>query len=127
MRTNNILYIIGVAAALLSSCSDDFTAADYLNGSEKTPLTACALIDGAGGVRSRAVDKDFEASDQLIAYLRHVTWDGSTGARTNVDADHAPQLVTFTKGSTAMEAYNGSDITPIGTGVALGLTSDNTK
>lgn len=128
MRTNNILYIIGVSAALLSSCHDDFTADDYLNGSEKTPLTASALIDGAGGVRSRAVDKDFEASDKLIAYLRHVTWDGTTtGARTSVAADKAPQLVTFTKGSTAMTAYDGSDITPIGTRVALGLTSDNTK
>lgn len=127
MRTH-LLYIIGVSAALLSSCHDDFSADAYLNGSEKTPLTACALIDGAGGVRSRAVDKGFETSDKLVAYLRHVTWDGTTaGARTSVAADKAPQLVTFTKGSTAMTAYDGSDITPIGTGVALGLTSTNTK
>lgn len=127
MRTH-LLYIIGVTVALLSSCHDDFSADAFLNGSEKTPLTACALIDGAGGVRSRAVDKDFETNDQLIAYLRHVTWNGTTeGVRTSVAADLAPQLVTFTKGSTAMTAYDGSDITPIGTGVALGLTSDNTK
>ena len=126
MRTH-LLYIIGVATALLASCSDDFTA-DYLNGSEKTPLTASALIDGAGGVRSRAVNKDFEASDQLVAYLRHVTWNGTTaGARTSVEADHAPQLVTFTKGSAAMAPYDGTEITPIGTGVALGLTSGNTQ
>lgn len=127
MRTH-LLYIIGVTVALLSSCHDDFSADAFLNGSEKTPLTACALIDGAGGVRSRAVDKDFETNDQLIAYLRHVTWNGTTeGVRTSVAADQAPQLVTFTKGSTAMTAYDGSDITPIGTGVALGLNSTNTK
>lgn len=127
MRTH-LLYIIGVTVALLSSCHDDFSADAFLNGSEKTPLTACALIDGAGGVRSRAVDRDFEANDQLVAYLRHVTWDGTTaGDRTSVAADKAPQLVTFTKGSTTMTAYDGSDITPIGTGVALGLTSANTK
>lgn len=125
---NNILYIIGAAAALFASCHDDFTADAYLDGAAKTPLTARALIDGAGGVRSRAVNKDFEQGDALIAYLRHVTWNGTTaGARTSVEADHAPQLVTFTKGTAGMETYAGTDITPIGTGIALGLTSSNTQ
>lgn len=113
---------------VLTSCSDDMVGqADFLNGKEKTPLGVSALLDKSSSATTRAVDKEFEEDDQLIAYLRHVTWDGNTGARTNVVADHAPQLVTFTKGSTAMTAYDGSDITPIGTGVALGLTSSNTQ
>lgn len=113
---------------MLASCSDDVAEkADFLNGSEKTPLAVSALLDKSSNAMTRAVNKEFEENDQLIACLRHVTWDGITGARTNVAADHAPQLVTFTKGSTAMTAYDGSDITPIGTGVALGLTSSNTQ
>lgn len=113
---------------VLTSCKDDMVEkADFLNGSEKTPLGVSALLDKSNNAMTRAVNKEFEENDELIAYLRHVTWDGSTGARTNVDADHAPQLVTFTKGDVAMETYDGSDITPIGTGVALGLTSSNTQ
>lgn len=123
-----LLYIIGIAAIALTSCSDSVVEqADFLNGKEKTPLGVSALLDKSSSATTRAVNKEFEENDELIAYLRHVTWDGSTGARTNVAADHAPQLVTFTKGSTAMTAYDGSDITPIGTGVALGLTSSNTQ
>lgn len=113
---------------VLTSCSDDVAEkTDFLNGSEKTPLAVSALLDKSSSAMTRAVNKEFEQNDQLIAYLRHVTWDGNTGARTNVEADHAPQLVTFTKGEVAMTAYDGSDITPIGTGVALGLTSSNTQ
>lgn len=123
-----LLYIIGIAAIALTSCSDDMMEqADFLNGKEKTPLSVSALLDKSSSAMTRAVNKEFEENDELIAYLRHVTWDGSTGARTNVAADHAPQLVTFTKGSTAMAVYNDADITPIGTGVALGLTSSNTQ
>lgn len=123
-----LLYIIGIAAMGLTSCSNDMVeVADFLNGSEKTPLAVSALLDKSSNAMTRAVNKEFETNDEFIAYLRHVTWDGSTGARTNVAADHAPQLVTFTKGSIAMTAYDGSDITPIGTGVALGLTSSNTQ
>lgn len=122
------LLYIGIAALVLTSCSDDMVeTSDFLNGSEKTPLIVSALLDKDSNAKTRAVNKEFEKNDQLIAYLRHVTWDGSTGARTNVEADHAPQLVTFTKGNVAMTAYGGSDITPIGTGVALGLTSSNTQ
>lgn len=122
------LLYIGIAALVLTSCSDDMVeTSDFLNGSEKTPLIVSALLDKDSNAKTRAVNKEFEKNDQLIAYLRHVTWDGSTGARTNVETDHAPQLVTFIKGDVAMTAYDGSDITPIGTGVALGLTSSNTQ
>lgn len=121
--------IIYMAASLaLLSCVKE--RRDTLSGTgEKTPLqVGLALQAGGGSVATKAADMAFDEGDKFVAYLRHVTWDGQTsGARTNVAADRAPQLVTFTKGSTAMGAYSDDDITPIGTGVALGMTSSNTK
>lgn len=124
-----LLYIIYVAALLLTACKDDaVVSSDLLSGAEKTPLTVSALVDMNGTARTRAVDKSFDNGDVLIAYLRHVTWNGAAnGARESVAADQAPRLVSFTKGTDAMTAYAGADITPIGTGVALGLASSNTQ
>ncbi|MDO4956033.1 MAG: fimbrillin family protein [Bacteroidales bacterium] len=120
---------IALLALLTASCADEVTPTsqnDFLEGNEKTPIKVSALLD-VQKAQTRAADKTFDNNDQIIAYFRHVTWDGSTGARTSVAADKAPLLVTFTKGSTTMTAYSGSDITPIGTGVALGMTSTNTQ
>lgn len=121
------LLIYTAAALLLLSCSRD---RDTLSGTgEKTPLkVGLALQAGGGSAATKAADMDFATGDKFDAYLRHVTWNGAMdGDRTNVEADQAPQLVTFTKGSTPMGEYTDDDITPIGTGVALGLTSSNTK
>lgn len=116
---------------LVASCSrDDINMGKTdttIGADEKVPIEVTALLDAGGNVaKTRAVDKAFANGDQMVAYLRHVTWDGSTGGRSSVTADQAPCLVTFTKGSVAMSAYSGEDITPIGTSVALGITSDNT-
>ncbi len=129
MRKTLLYNIVGITSAILASCTDDVVDSNpFLNGKEKTPITISALLDANDASAStRAENKDFKTGDELIAYLRHVTWDGNTGARTSVSADKAPLLVSFTKGSTDMTAYSGSDITPIGTGVALGMTTDNTK
>lgn len=130
MTIKKLTYIgLALCIAVLSGCSDDVATSGTLSGDgTKTPLTVTALLDvNSRAAQTRAADKQFETSDQLLAYIRHVTWDGSTGDRNSVSADKAPRLVTFTKGSKAMVAYDGSDITPIGTGVALGLTSTNTQ
>lgn len=121
------LLIYTAAALLLFSCSKERTGT--LSGTgEKTPLqVGLAVQAGGGSAATKAADMDFATGDKFVAYFRHVTWNGTDGARTNVEADQAPQLVTFTKGSTAMGAYTDDDITPIGTGVALGMTSSNTK
>lgn len=112
---------------MLASCTKEREVT--LSGTgEKTPLqVGLALQAGGGSVATKAADMDFDNGDTFVAYLRHVTWNGTDGARTNVEADQAPQLVTFTKGSTTMGEHTGSDITPIGTGVALGMTSSNTQ
>ncbi len=122
----SLFYILGIAA--LSSCADDMGVQNpFLNGTEKTPIVATALLDVAGA-ETRAADMKFEEGDELLAYLRHVTWNGTTSdPRTLVTADRSPRLVSFVKGSTEVAAYSGSDITPIGTNVALGLTSTNTN
>lgn len=120
MKLHKILLCLAILT--LASCDRDKDLTD------KTPLTVTALLDvNSRAEQTRARDMAFEENDELLAYIRHVTWDGNTGDRTSVAADKAPRLVTFTKGSAAMATYSGSDITPIGTGVALGLTSANTQ
>ena len=115
---------------MLISCADgeEMTESPYLNGKDKTPIATAALLDVGRASTTRAANKDFAQGDKLLAYLRHVTWDGkSSGDRTPVTVNNSPTLVTFTKGTTDCAVYDGSDITPIGTGTALGLLSGNTK
>ena len=115
---------------MLISCADgeEMTESPYLNGKDKTPIATAALLDVGRASTTRAANKDFAQGDKLLAYLRHVKWDGnSSGVRTPVTVNNNPTLVTFTKGATACAVYNGSDITPIGTGTALGLSQENTK
>lgn len=124
------IYISILAAAVLASCVKNPVGERTLSGTgEKTPidvnLMAAADNNSTG---TKAAGREFVQGDQFVAYLRHVTWNGGiSDARTLVNADKSPVLVTFTKGSAAMAAFSGSDITPIGTNVALGLNSDNTK
>ena len=122
-----VLYILSIAA--LSSCDDSVVSDNpFLNGVEKTPIETSALLDVSSSESTRAANKDFARGDKLLAYLRHVKWDGnSSGDRTPVTVNNSPTLVTFTKGTTACDEYSGSDITPIGTNQALGLSSENTK
>lgn len=89
--------------AIVSCADNDIKAPTLSDDGKKTPLVVTAAIDG-NAVSTRAKDKTFEAGDELTAYIRHVTWDGTEeGARTSVTADKAPRLVTFT--------YNGGELT----------------
>lgn len=108
------------------ACADTTEWNDsYLNGQEKTPISTMALLD-MSTPQSRAANKDFVTGDVLLAYLRHVTWDGTTeGARTPISADQAPLLVTFTN-QAASEPYTGGNISPIGLTQELELNSTNT-
>lgn len=120
MKLHKILLCLAILA--LASCDRNNDPTD------KTPLMVTALLDvNSRAEQTRAVDKTFESGDKLLAYIRHVKWDGNTGNRESVAADKAPVLITFTKGSAAMTAYSGQDITPIGTGVSLNLTNTNTQ
>lgn len=123
-----------MSLAMLAACTSDDVenmGAAISDGSEKTPLEVIALLDAGTASQTRAADKDFAAGDQIVAYLRHVIWEGpvtsgnTENSRTPVSANKAPRLVTFTTG--VSESYPGGEITPIGTGVALGLTTSNTK
>lgn len=67
-----LLYII-TAVALLTSCSDDVVERlEYLEGTEKTPVTVVTNLQTATPV-TRAVDGKFETNDLLNAYIKHVT------------------------------------------------------
>ena len=122
--TKRILYIL--CTGLLMACADTTEWDDsYLNGQEKTPISTMALLD-MSTPQSRAANKDFATGDVLLAYLRHVTWDGTTeGARTPISVDQAPLLVTFTNNA-ACEPYTGGNILPIGLTQELELNSTNT-
>lgn len=123
---HRIINIIGVAL-LATACSNDVLQTSFLDGTEPAPLNATAVIDATRPPLTRAADKEFDTGDVLLSYVRHVTWNGTNaGARTSVDADQAPRLVSFTTDGN-MTAWDKPDITPIGTGTALGLTSTNTN
>lgn len=136
MRIKKHIYLgLSLCIAMLSGCSDDEAPSKTLSGDgTKTPLSVTALLDASSpALQTRASNMVFEEHDNLLAYVRHVTWNGPVAKgqpenpRTPVSADKAPVLITFTKGGADMVAYSGSDITPIGTGVRLDLTSANTK
>lgn len=138
MIIKKLTYIgLALCVAVLVGCSDDAATSNTLSGDgTKTPLTVTALLDvNSRASQTRAADMAFEENDELLAYIRHVMWDGTTaGARTSVTADKAPRLVTFTKGEDAMEAYSGEDIAPIGLATktiendrSLHLTNTNTQ
>ena len=93
-----------MTALAIVSCTDSDTAENTLgDDGQKTPLVVTAAIDDVAAT-TRAKDKTFEAGDELTAYIRHVTWDGTEeGARISVMADNAPRLVTFT--------YKGGELT----------------
>lgn len=120
MVIKKLTYIgFALGIAVLSGCSDDVAIPDTLSGDgTKTPLTVTAVLDVNGDqAKTRAADKDFAAGDKLVAYLRHVTWNGgftdaTADARTSVAADKAPMLVTFT--CSGSEDWNSSieDILP---------------
>lgn len=113
---------------MLTSCTKEQGEVTLSGTGEKTPLEVSLLMQAGGSARTKAVDKSFENGDKFVAYLRHVTWNGAdNGARTSVSADKAPLLVTFTKGTDAMVAFSGGEITPIGTNAPLGLTGSNAQ
>lgn len=125
------LFLLAILAA---GCSDDVTAPNTLSGTgEKTPINVTALLDAGASKQMRAANMDFVEHDVLLAYLRHVKWNGPVAegneenTRTLVTVDKSPVLVSFTKGAEDMTAYSGSDIRPIGLTTALGLTSTNTQ
>lgn len=105
MKNANYLTAALTALAIVS-CTDSDTAENTLgDDGQKTPLVVTAAIDDVAAT-TRATDKTFEAGDELTAYIRHVTWDGTEeGARISVTADKAPRLVTF--------KYNGGAMTPV--------------
>lgn len=120
---------------LLAACADsDLAPKDTLSGDGvKTPLAVTALLDAsAPSVKSRAADKVFASGDQMVAYLRHVTWNGGfttadADARFPVTADQAPRLVTFT--CTGSESWGKSitDIYPFDTHRDITVNGDNSQ
>lgn len=127
LRPYKLLFLSSLLA--LVACSED---QEFDQGTtseeEKTPLTVTALLDvDTRASQTRATDTEFEKDDQIVAYLRHVTWNGeTTGDRQVVTVDQSPLLVTFKKGANGMTTYTGGNITPIGTGVELVMHSGNT-
>lgn len=120
---------------LLAACADsDLAPKDTLSGDGvKTPLTVTALLDASTpSVKSRAADKAFANGDKMVAYLRHVTWNGGfttaeSDKRTPVEADQAPRLVTFTATGSATWDNSIDDIYPFDANNDIAINSSNTQ
>lgn len=127
-RTQRIFLLSSLLA--LVACNDDIvTTQDTLSGDGvKTPLGITVLLDAGGKTsQTRAADKEFADGDQMVAYIRHVKWDGPVqngkpNAREVIEADKAPMLVTLT--CTGSEAWDNSidDILPFRIDTTLAIT-----
>lgn len=132
MRNTTHKILILPALLALAACSDS-ELEQTLSGEGKTPLAMTAVLDvNKRAVQSRAADKDFAAGDEMVAYLRHVKWNGgfttaSEDQREVVTADEAPLLVTLT--ASGSEAWNSSinDILPFDAAKDIAINSANTK
>lgn len=106
------LYNWVCATLVVTACSPSALTTDELpTGAEGlTPLTLSATLDEKGPL-ARANGTAFEANDGLVAYLRHVTWDGTVGgaiteAANGTLADYtSAKLVAFTPGTPTDGAY----------------------
>lgn len=125
----NLIYIIPLISTLLS-CSDEVVekGTEYLNGSEKTPL-AISVTAPITKSTTRAFNGEFEANDELKAYVRHVkngttvgTYDLVTG--TGVGPTMAKLTITTLNNSKKDEAnnYNNSTASSL-TAVVDGTTT----
>ncbi len=114
------LYNWVCATLVVTACSPSALTTDELpTGAEGlTPLTLSATLDEKGPL-ARANGTAFEATDGLVAYLRHVTWDGTVGgaiteAANGSLADYtSAKLVAFTPGPLTAEAYPLTATTPL--------------
>lgn len=97
-----IKYLLVAASALtLAGCSNEDINNDTLEGNGvKTKLD----IEASLGVKTRAVNKEFEENDVLLTYLRHVKG-SAKGSYTSIAADQAPRLVALT--------YNGGTLVDV--------------
>lgn len=125
-------FVLGIAA--LSGCSDDVAIPDTLSGDgTKTPLTVTAVLDAnSKAAQTRAADKEFASGDVLVAYLRHVMWNGGfttaeADKRTSVAADQAPRLVSFTCTGSATWDQSLNDIYPFKADSTVTIKRENSK
>lgn len=114
-------YIALGFATLAASCSSDLgdSGSATLSGNgEKTPLEVNASLNTLAP-QSRATNNKFDGGDKLLAYVRHVTWDGVIpGTKSQVEGEFAKRLVTFTFGSaqvTTADKSTTTDLTAEGT------------
>ena len=110
MKLKNYI-LLTISTLTLAGCtSEDITNTP---DEERIPLRLEATLSGDRPV-TRAYDNVFEKGDKLLSYVQHVYKSGSDySAVTGVQAS----LVTFTKGSVAMEG--GTEISDLTSGTAL--------
>lgn len=110
MKLKNYI-LLTISTLTLAGCtSEDITNTP---DEERIPLRLEATLSGDRPV-TRAYDNVFEKGDKLLSYVQHVYKSGSDySAVTGVQAS----LVTFTKGSVAMEG--GTEISDLTPGTAL--------
>lgn len=101
-----------ISVLLMAGCSSEEDLSDgTLSGNGKTPLMIEVSL-GTGSTVTRAAGQDFASGDTLWTYLRHTTGPRATEDPKEypvTDADQAPRLVSFFKGSAAMDDDDAND------------------
>lgn len=135
MIIKKLTYIgLALCIAVLSGCSDDITTPNTLSGDgTKTPLEVTALLDAnSKAAKTRAADKKFASEDEMVVYLRHVTWgigttDDEKAARTPITADQAPRLVTLSSPNLKTWEKDIDDILPFYPDSVVKIDKDNSN
>lgn len=142
IKLHKTLLVLPLLASLVACSDQDLEENHAPLGEEKTPLSVTAVLDANGQVsKTRAADKAFANGDQMVAYFRHVKWDGTvskaenndytvtSGNRDTKDGDDNPlisKLVTFTAGTnTVPESQILDDAFPFKDGVPVVVNKDN--
>ena len=130
MKIHKILLLLPVLALAACADYDHYTEQTLSGDGTKTPLTVTALLNAKGGTaQTRAADKAFANGDQMIAYIRHVVWNGGftlveADKRESKIADQAPRLINLS--CTGSETWNKTkNIMPFGS--ELIINSSNTQ
>ncbi|MCQ2222178.1 MAG: fimbrillin family protein [Bacteroidaceae bacterium] len=130
MKIHKILLLLPVLALAACADYDHYTEQTLSGDGTKTPLTVTALLNTKGkAAKTRAKDNEFDNGDQMIAYIRHVEWNGGftteeANKRTSKIADQAPRLINLS--CTGYKAWSKTmNIMPFGS--ELEINSTNTQ
>lgn len=113
MKCIKQIFMTVAGCSLIGCTSEAPSVPDTLAGNgQKTPLAIAVSLDTTTptSLSTRATSKDFEESDELVAYIQHVIESESGDPKTYTEVSGFSKLVTFTKGISAMESTGAGNV-----------------